>query len=71
MGGLARDVHGLGCGSYRPATLDPSAETKATLGGQRSITVHDEPPWLCGCEQLHTALGAHFIESDLSTRSMG
>ena len=73
MGGLAGDPHGLSRRSDRPTVFDQTAQAESTLRGERSVTVHSEPPWLVWvCRQLHTASEAHFIWGfSASTRSMG
>jgi hypothetical protein len=54
MGGLARDPHRLSSRSDRPAVFDQTAQAESTLRGKRSVTVHGEPPWLCGCVNSST-----------------
>ena len=41
---LTSDPHDLSGRGDRPTVLDEEAETKSTLGGERSVTVHDECP---------------------------
>jgi len=68
---LARDVHRFCCGRDCPTVFNPFAESTATFFGERSITVHFEPPvrqWVC--EQLHTASGAHLMSEFASTTSV-
>jgi hypothetical protein len=51
---LARDPHGLGRRGDRPAIFDQVAQAESTLGGEWRVTVHNEPPWLCGCVDSST-----------------
>ena len=37
-----------------PALFDHLAEPQSTFGRERSVTVHPEPPWLCGCVNSST-----------------
>src|ERR1700722_14782616 len=49
VGSLSRDAHRLGRAGDRPTLFDHLAEPQSTLRSQRSVTVHLEPPWPCGC----------------------
>jgi hypothetical protein len=48
VGGLAWDPERLGCRGHGPTVFDQTAQAESTFRGQWSVTVHSEPPWLCG-----------------------
>ncbi len=51
---LTRDPHRLGGRCHRPAVFDQAAQTESTFRREWSVTVHSEPPWLCGCVNSST-----------------
>jgi hypothetical protein len=56
--------------SNRPAFFDPATEPETAFWGQWSITVHREPPGLCGVCKLHTRPGGLIYRWTVSARSM-
>jgi hypothetical protein len=52
---LAGDPHGFCCCGDGPAVLvNQLTQTESTFRGERSVTVHGEPSWLCGCVNSST-----------------
>src|ERR1700677_3242735 len=70
IGPIPRNTHRISGMCNGPALFDPATEAKTAFWGQWSITVHREPPGLCGVCKLHTRPGGLIYRWTVSARSV-